>query len=64
MNEGYCSNSTNLININRKKKRDLKILRENRQERREEEEEEEEEKRGENKGKRKGVGGNKFKDNI
>jgi hypothetical protein len=50
-----------LININRKKK-DLKILRENRQERREEEEEEE--KRGENKGKRKGVGGNKFKGKI
>jgi len=50
-----------LININRKKKY-LKILRENRQERREEEEEEE--KRGENKGKRKGVGGNKFKGKI
>ena len=41
MNKEYFSNSTKLININRKKKqdRDLKILRENRQERREEEEE-------------------------
>ena len=61
MNEGYCSNSTNLININRKKKKDLEILRENRQERREEKEEE---KREENKEKEKGVGGNKFKGKI
>jgi hypothetical protein len=38
MNKGYCSNSTNLINIYIKK-RDLKIG-ENRQERREKEEEE------------------------
>jgi hypothetical protein len=38
MNKGYCSNSTNLINIYIKK-RDLKIV-ENRQERREKEEEE------------------------
>ena len=60
MNKEYFSNSTNLININRKKKqdRDLKILRENRQERREEEEEG---KRRENKGKKKRLGGNKFK---
>jgi hypothetical protein len=32
MNEGYCSNSTNLLNIYRKKKRrDLNILRVNRE---------------------------------
>jgi hypothetical protein len=47
MNKGYCSNSTNLINIYIKK-RDLKIG-ENRQERREKEEEE---KRGKDNGRR------------
>jgi hypothetical protein len=48
MNKGYCSNSTNLINIYIKK-RDLKIEGENRQERREKEEEE---KRGKDNGRR------------
>ena len=67
MNKGYSGNSTNLININRKKKkRDLNILRVNRERegRREKEEEEEEEKRGKLEGKQKGVEENKFKGKI
>ena len=56
MNEGQCSNSTNLININRKKKkRDLKIQSEKLTGERREKEEEEEEKRGKLEGKQKGV---------
>jgi hypothetical protein len=51
MNKGYSGNSTNLININRKKKkrRDLNILRVNRE--REGRREKEEEKRGKLEGK-------------
>ena len=63
MNEGQCSNLTNLININRKKKkRDLNILRVNRE--REGRREKEEEKRGKLEGKQKGVEENKFKGKI
>ena len=60
MNEGQCSNLTNLININRKKKkRDLKIQSEKLTgERRKKEEEEEK------RGKQKRVEGNKFKGKI
>ena len=66
MNKGYSDNSTKWININRKKKqkRDLNILRVNREREGRREKEEEEEKGGKLEGKQKGVEENKFKGKI